>query len=150
MDDLNGAKIHRLENVLTLDLGVHSYFDALKIWFEPVEFPVRNSPPCLIVLLTESFQDIPNTYRLCAVRPLYVKLSWKTTVTFTTPDPLTLPIPSRDYLELHAACCRVANLSGAGEHIDRILRELEDIQVLSPDGSSVEALQYALLPFSVS
>jgi len=101
-----------------------------------------------IVALTRVFQDTPNTYRLCATYPYYIKPSWKTTVTFTTPDPEKLPLPSPEYLGLHAACCRVANLSGAGEHIDRILREMEDIQVLSQDGTSAEVLQYALWPFS--
>ena len=33
--DLNGNNIHRLENVLTLDIGIHSLFDELKLWFEP-------------------------------------------------------------------------------------------------------------------
>lgn len=32
--DLNGNKIHCLENVLTLDIGVHALFDELKLWFE--------------------------------------------------------------------------------------------------------------------
>ena len=61
---------------------------------------------------------------------------------------MKFPIPSRAYLELHAACCRVANLSGAGNYIETILREMEDIQVLSQDGTSAEALQYALWPLS--
>ena len=73
---------------------------------------------------------------------------WKPTVTFTTPDPVKLPVPSQRYLELHAACCRVANLTGAGEYVDKILRDMEDIQVLSQDGASAEALQYALWPWS--
>ena len=33
--DLNGNNIHCLENVLTLDIGIHSLFDELKLWFEP-------------------------------------------------------------------------------------------------------------------
>jgi hypothetical protein len=61
---------------------------------------------------------------------------------------VTLPVPSRDYLDLHAACCRVANLSAASEYIDTIFREMEDIQVLSQDGTSAEALKYALWPLS--
>ena len=61
---------------------------------------------------------------------------------------MKLPVPSLVYLELHAACCRVDNLSGAGEYIDKILREMEDTQVLSQDGTSTEALQYALWPLS--
>ena len=39
-------------------------------------------------------------------------------------------LPSSSYLELHAACCRVANLSGADEYVDTILSEMEDIYYL--------------------
>jgi hypothetical protein len=82
-------------------------------------------------------------------RPFYIRSpQWKRIVTLTTPDPVKLPVPSRAYLELHAACCRVANLSAAGKYIDSILREMEDIQVLSQDGTSAEALIYALWPLS--
>jgi hypothetical protein len=71
-----------------------------------------------------------------------------TIVTFTTRDPEKLPLPSLEYLKIHAACARVAHLSGAGEHIDKILRELEYTKVLSDDGASAEALEHALLPLS--
>ena len=80
--------------------------------------------------------------------PLFIDPSWKRTVTFTTEDPVKLPLPSREYLEIHAACCRVANLSGASNRIDTILREMEDIWVLSQDGASAEVLRYALWPLS--
>ena len=33
---LNDNNIHRLENILTLDIGIHSLFDELKLWFEPM------------------------------------------------------------------------------------------------------------------
>ena len=33
-DNVNGDKIHRLDNILTLDPGMHDHFDRLKIWFE--------------------------------------------------------------------------------------------------------------------
>jgi hypothetical protein len=58
------------------------------------------------------------------------------------------PVLLRAYLELYATCCRVANLSEAGEYIDTILSEMGDIQVLSQDGAFAEALQYALWPWS--
>jgi hypothetical protein len=32
--ELNGAKIHRLENVMTMTLDLHASFDALEIWLE--------------------------------------------------------------------------------------------------------------------
>lgn len=33
-DELNGAKIHRLENVMTMEQGVHGMFDRLALWLE--------------------------------------------------------------------------------------------------------------------
>ncbi|KAF5378312.1 hypothetical protein D9615_008803 [Tricholomella constricta] len=124
--DLNGNNIHRLENVLTLDVGVRCLFDELKLWFEPT--------------------DTSNTYKLTSPSPRYIAQHYKTSVTFTTPDPEKLPLPSPEYLSIHAACAKVAHLSGAGQHIDKVLRELEDTKVLSKDGSSAEALEHALLP----
>ena len=35
-DKLNGNEIHRLENIITLDLSIHTAFDELLIWFKPV------------------------------------------------------------------------------------------------------------------
>ena len=100
------------------------------------------SSPCQLEFY---FQNKPNTYTLFS---LFLLTCCKSIVTFTTPDPEKLPIPSQTYLEIHAACCRVANLLGAGKCIDTILRDMEDIQVLSQDGASAEALQYALWPLS--
>jgi hypothetical protein len=39
LKELNGTKIHRLENILTLSLEVHELFDTLKLWFEPATVP---------------------------------------------------------------------------------------------------------------
>ena len=38
-DELNGPKIHRLENVMTLAPGVHTLVDSLKVWFVPTVHP---------------------------------------------------------------------------------------------------------------
>jgi hypothetical protein len=35
LEELNGTKVHRLENILTLQLDVHQFFDGLVLWFEP-------------------------------------------------------------------------------------------------------------------
>jgi hypothetical protein len=65
------------------------------------------------------------------------------TVTFTsTAAHLALPDPR--YLALHAACARVAHLSGAGEHIDAIDRDLKSTRVLASNGSSTGLLEAAL------
>jgi hypothetical protein len=64
-------------------------------------------------------------------------------VTLASQDP-TLSLPDPRYLKLHAACGRVAHLSGAGEHVDRVLRDAELVAVLANDGSSADSLRYAL------
>ena len=43
-------------------------------------------------------------------------------MTFTTPNATLLPLPSRTYLEIHAACCKVAHMAGAAGY----LKLLED------------------------
>lgn len=49
--------------------------------------------------------------------------------------------PSADLsLAIHAACVKVAHLSGAAEHIENVLRRLEDTRVLAEDGGSSEVL----------
>jgi hypothetical protein len=60
-----------------------------------------------------------------------------TEVTFTSTDP-ALELPDRRYLKLHAAICRVAHMSGAAEYMDKHDRDLEELSVLAPDGSSAE------------
>jgi hypothetical protein len=47
-------------------------------------------------------------------------------ITFESTDP-DLSLPNPDYLRIHAACCRVAHLSGAGEYMDKIIDDPEDM-----------------------
>lgn len=65
-------------------------------------------------------------------------------VTFTTTDPL-LQLPSAELLALHATCAKVAHFFGASEYLDKVFLEMEEADVLAPDGSSAELLSYALL-----
>lgn len=89
-------------------------------------------------------QDVPHKYRLQAPNPAFLN-SYPATVTFTTPDEKTYPLPDPQYLKLHAAAAKVAHLSGAAEYIDDILRDMEETFVLSEDGASARVLEYALL-----
>jgi hypothetical protein len=87
-----------------------------------------------------------NTYAIRAIREFYLFSCKTNPITFQTETGLALPNP--DYLEIHAACCRIAYLTGATEHMNEILEDLEDMQVLSNDGSSAHVLSFALQPFS--
>ena len=65
-------------------------------------------------------------------------------MTFTSSDPLVYPYPSQELLKLHAACAKVAHLSGAGEYIDSLDRDADDMDVFATDGSSSAILTHAL------
>jgi len=122
-DELNGSKVHRLENVMTLIAALHTEFDQLGIWF---------------VATNEM-----NKYRLEAAQP-YTLRGYPEYVTFTTPDQDKLPVPSPTYLAIHAACAKVAHLSGAAECIDKLYRDMDDSTTLDPHGASALMLEHAI------
>jgi hypothetical protein len=68
----------------------------------------------------------------------------------TLPTNRSLPAPDPRYLKLHAASAQVAHLSGAGEYIDNILRDMETTRVLAKDGSSSDPLNFRLLDAQVA
>ncbi|KAF9014396.1 hypothetical protein BDZ89DRAFT_1142342 [Hymenopellis radicata] len=94
IEKINGAKVHSLFNVMTLQADRRDWFDRLEMWFE----------------------------KLVRIKPLQ--------------NPEHLPVPSADLLKLHAVCCKVAHLSGAGQYIEKIWRDAEDLGVLAEDGGS--------------
>jgi hypothetical protein len=65
-------------------------------------------------------------------------------VTFTTPDQNKYPVPDPIYLAIHAACAKVAHLSGAAACIDKFEYDMEDGETLDPDGASVNMLEQAI------
>jgi len=86
--------------------------------------------------------DCPNRYYVRGKDAAYIR-GLPPIVTFTSTTP-SFAMPDPRYLCIHAACAQVAHLSGAGEHIDSIFRDVEDTRVLANNGSSAEALCYAL------
>lgn len=86
-------------------------------------------------------QASPNCYKIRR-RKIYHKIKDEVTFTVTNPE---LPLPSPHPLALHAACAKVAQLSGESEYIDRIYSEMESIYVLAHDGTSSDALHHAIM-----
>jgi len=84
-----------------------------------------------------------NKYRLEAAQP-YTLRGYPEYVTFTTPDQDKLPVPSPTYLAIHAACAKVAHLSGAAECIDKLYRDMDDSTTLDPHGASASMLEHAI------
>ncbi|KAF5354222.1 hypothetical protein D9756_007009 [Leucocoprinus leucothites] len=121
-DELNGPNIHRLENVMTLEPSFRACFNNLHVWFVETDEVNR--------------YKLESRYRILIKEyPEYVKFT-------STNKNLLLPSPT--YLRIHAACAKVAHLSGAGEYIDKLYQDLEDSKVLNPNGSSSETLEHAL------
>ena len=87
-------------------------------------------------------QPVPHTYNI-RVRHACFLNNLPTSVSLTSAV-AELPLPDPRYLALHAACAKVAPFPGPAKHIHKSFRELEDTKVLASNGSSAEALQFAL------
>ncbi|KAF4586503.1 hypothetical protein EYR38_010782 [Pleurotus pulmonarius] len=90
------------------------------------------------------FQETPHRYRIQSSRRTGAIVRRREFVTFTTSDPRRFPLPSPELLALHAACAKVANLSGAAEYLDKVDSDLEELDVLKENGDSSELLDVAI------
>ncbi|KAI0334048.1 hypothetical protein GY45DRAFT_1295942 [Cubamyces sp. BRFM 1775] len=122
------ANLHRLENVMTLDIVLRNELDRLNMWFEAIDGQQKNTYKIVLAGRAE---------RLASANLVPEQ------VTFTSHYP-ELSLPSPKYLRIHAACFRIAHLSGAAEHLDHIFREMEELKVLALDGTFADVLAYAL------
>lgn len=114
---------HRLENVMTVVPGFYLPLDQLKVWFVAT--------------------NVENRYKLEAAEP-FILNNYPEYVTFKAPDSVKFPVPSVAYLAIHAACAKVAHLSGAGAYIDKFYRDMDDSTTLDPSGASAEMLKHAI------
>jgi len=119
---LNGPKVHSLSNVMTMQKDVHDWFDRLHLWLEATEVDNCYHVRCI----DEDFQVPEKT-------------------TLTSSDPANLPIPSPELIAFHAACAKVAHLSGAGAYIDKLDRDADDLDILAGDGGSFDLLTHMIL-----
>ncbi|EIW76719.1 hypothetical protein CONPUDRAFT_63852, partial [Coniophora puteana RWD-64-598 SS2] len=98
LGELNEKRVHSLTNVLTFNLNVHRAFNELTLYFE-------------------EDTSVPNRYyvRCTGGRPQVVHAGIPDHVTFSTSDGVNYPLPEPKYLRIHAACCKVAHMSGAAD-----------------------------------
>ena len=96
-------------------------------------------------LSNDTWQDEENKHKLESPLVGFLR-SHLEYVTFTTPDLVKYPVASRSYLDIHAACAKVANLSEAGECIDKFYQDLEERQPLTPTAAqTADMLELKLL-----
>jgi hypothetical protein len=143
-EKLLGDNIHALDNVMTLSYDMKMMFNMLSVWFEAIVSDLTSLSD--FMHYTKSLQDgQENTYAIKAKKAVLLNSCQANPITFTSQHP-DLPLPNPTYLRIHAACCKVAHLSGAIEYIENILNDLEDIEVLSQSDSSAHVLMFALQP----
>ncbi|EPS99341.1 hypothetical protein FOMPIDRAFT_1124548, partial [Fomitopsis schrenkii] len=121
--ELNGNNINRPENVMTLTHALHGLFDDLDFWLEEVEGQENTYRTCLSSNFDRAHTREPGTPQIA---------------------PRHLALPNPRYFRIHAACCRVAHLSGAAEYLREVYQDMESLDVLANDGSSAHVLDVAL------
>jgi len=118
--------VHHLSNILTMDSSYHHLFDKLEFWFEETETPNKYKF-CTAISSHFDLDSPPNETPM-----IEFKVNPKALKAFPGKE---FPLPDRKLLTIHAACARVAHMSGAAEYIDEFDRDVEDTLVLSTDGS---------------
>ncbi|KIY64439.1 hypothetical protein CYLTODRAFT_401865 [Cylindrobasidium torrendii FP15055 ss-10] len=105
LDELKGVSVHRLGNIMTLTGSLHRMFDDLSICLDAT--------------------GNPNEYIVTPASPRFARalaaVGCPTKVTLSNIRGLEPPSPT--YLAIHAACHRIAHLSGAAEWYTRLDRE---------------------------
>jgi hypothetical protein len=116
---VSGSDIDRPMNALTLTHDLHKLFGNFEISFEYIE---------------------PHTYKVDYVRTdrmFRIENLPVTRTLYLTPD-RTIDPPSSHLLKIHQAIGRILHFSGAGEYIDKLFRDLEDMEggQVNADGST--------------
>jgi HNH endonuclease len=114
---VEGANIDRSYNAITLTLDFHRRFGNLQIYFEAIP-------------------GVEHTYTIKSTLPLLVfrpPLPITRALSMTPEHTIDPPMPR--LLAIHRACCLILHISGAGEYIDKVLRDREAPTARS-DGST--------------
>ncbi|OJD21108.1 hypothetical protein ACJ73_07555 [Blastomyces percursus] len=118
---IEGPNIDSPRNALTLTHAAHTYFGKFAIYFDAVN---------------DDSTDLKHTYKIQS-NDFGIEFILKLPVTRTlllSPNH-TIDPPSSKLLALHRAIATILHLSAAGEYIDRIIRDSEQLWVRN-DGSS--------------
>ncbi|KAG9316159.1 hypothetical protein JVU11DRAFT_3842 [Chiua virens] len=102
VEKVNGAKVHSLYNVMTMEKNVYDWFDRLEMWFESTVRSRWSWSIYYVVLNISEYQDVVNRYRVRTLWPEFK--APRAEVTFTSPNSVIYPVLSPQLLALHAAC----------------------------------------------
>lgn len=130
---IEGIDIDRPRNAITLSLEMHKFFGNFEIFFERV---VDNDTAAADAYQIQAFHPFLSAQLQFPLR--------RTLFSHASIDP-----PLERLLELHFAIGHVLHLSGAGEYINAILRDMEDGMVREDGSTQLGALVNAALQISI-
>ena len=85
------------------------------------------------------YQSTEDVYRiqtyLCFSRLFKIHLPPDRQITLVSDDP-QYPLPNQYLIETHAAIAKILHISGAGEYVERVVQDFEQIACLAEDGST--------------
>ncbi|KAK4201575.1 hypothetical protein QBC40DRAFT_305880 [Triangularia verruculosa] len=122
---IEGTDIDRPYTAITLSCNMHGLFGKFKIFFKPVI-------------------GTPNTYEISAFKPA-VRRYFKLPINRTLFSHETIDPPAKRLLELHSAIGHILHLSGAGNYISVILRDMEAGEVRADGSTQLGAIVNAAL-----
>ncbi|KAH6892767.1 hypothetical protein BKA70DRAFT_1536422 [Coprinopsis sp. MPI-PUGE-AT-0042] len=137
-DELDGDKIHRLGNIITLSVDLHEFFKRRSLWFD----------------LDPHYGDdrhfVVHAYLAAVLSP-----NWSRRLALTNANPNTdNELPNARFLNAHGAVCRIAHMSGAADFMKR--HDGNDsiydsgTPVKATDGSTAEWLDMHLKALAIS
>ncbi|KAK2785867.1 hypothetical protein FQN53_007243 [Emmonsiellopsis sp. PD_33] len=107
---IDGANIDRPFNAMSLSQHLHTDFGRFSIFFDPI--PGQE-----------------DTYRIDKFLPPALLPTIPVTRTLYLADNGSIDPPSSRLLAIHRAIAHILHLSGAGDYIDKILRDIEELGV---------------------
>ncbi|QPC69473.1 hypothetical protein HYE68_000225 [Fusarium pseudograminearum] len=113
---IEGVDIDRPTNALTLTLSNHMSFGDFRIYFEPVG-------------------EMPHTYRIGTFRRAVLAKGFPVTRTLFLTEDRSIDPPSARLLAVHRAIAHILHLSAAGDYIDHVLRDVDEVGIRA-DGST--------------
>ncbi|EKJ70355.1 hypothetical protein FPSE_09572 [Fusarium pseudograminearum CS3096] len=112
---IEGVDIDRPTNALTLAVSHHISFGDFRVYFEPV--------------------GETHTYRIGTFRRVGFAKNFPVTRTLFLTEDRSIDPPSARLLAVHRAIAHILHLSAAGDYIDHVLRDVDEVGIRA-DGST--------------
>ncbi|KAI0749190.1 hypothetical protein C8Q80DRAFT_1119548 [Daedaleopsis nitida] len=130
-DVLGEDNLHSPKNAFIASVQAHTTFDHLDMWLTPA--------------MNAQQQVIPYTYKICHPEGREARLG---AIDIDVDRPVVfrnlifngeiIPAPDHRIIALHAACAKIAHMSGAVEHLRELYRDTESIAVMTEPNATYE------------